>query len=788
MENSVIDVANCAWSRAIAHGWETPYRVRYASNLDDGPWHGMPLGGFGAGCIGRSSAGDFNLWHLDGGEHLFQTVPACQFSLFEQGTGAYALGSPPADGTLAAWQWYPAGQGTYSARYPRSGFVYDGVFSTDVSCEQFSPILPHNYQETSYPLAVFLWRFHNPTAQPITLSLMFSWQNMVGWFTNATPSSAIEIRDDGSPVYTYTPRWRHSQGNFNEILQTDQYHGWRLRRSPHATPPQEGDGEWAALVPTGVGECFWHSRWNPDGDGADLWQYFAKDGSLPNCTDTTPAHESEQVAAAFALRFTVAPGQTTELPVVLAWDLPVTEFGAGIIYYRRYTDFCDRSGQNAVRLASRGLQHYRQWQQQIRSWQQPILEHPHWPDWFKMALCNELYVLSSGGTLWSAASDRDPLGQFAVLECLDYRWYESLDVRLYGSFALLHLWPDLEKTVMRAFARAIPTADPTPRIIGYFYRGDPATAYRAPRKVANAVPHDLGAPNEHPWERTNYTAYQDCNLWKDLAADFVLLVYRDFLLTGGSDLDFARECWPAVVAALNYLKQFDTDGDGLPENGGAPDQTYDDWRLQGVSAYCGGLWLAALEAAIALATVLEQPEGKTYDRWLQQARPRYHALLWNGAYYRLDTGSGSEVVMADQLCGQFYAKLLGLPDIVPPECARKALETIYDTCFLQFHNGTLGAANGLLPNGQPEHPHATHPLEVWIGINFGLAAFLWQSGMTAEAWRLAEVVVQQVYEHGLQFRTPEAITAQGTFRACMYLRPMAIWALAIVSQGDPHKT
>ncbi len=788
VDKRLIDLENCAWTRAIAQGWEAPYRVRYASNLDDGPWHGMPLGGLGAGCIGRSPAGNFNLWHLDGGEHLFQTVPACQFSLFEESTAAYAFGTPPTDGTLSAWQWYPAGKGIYSARYPRSGFAYEGVFKAVVSCEQFSPILPHNYQETSYPVAVFLWRFQNPTTTPLTLSLMLTWQNMVGWFTNATPSSAIEIRDDGSPVYTYTPRWRQSEGNFNEILQTDSYQGWRLRRSPHPAPPQEGDGEWAALLPTGIGEFFWHSRWNPDGDGAEVWQSFAQDGSLLNVTDTTPAQGSEQIAAAVALRFCLNPKEMLEIPVVLAWDLPVTEFGKGIIYYRRYTDFCDRSGQNAVTLASRGLQQYHQWRAQIQAWQQPILEHPDWPDWFKMALCNELYVLSSGGTLWSAASDRDPIGQFAVLECLDYRWYESLDVRLYGSFALLHLWPELEKAVMRAFARAIPTADPTLRIIGYFYRGDPETAYKAPRKVANAVPHDLGAPNEHPWERTNYTAYQDCNLWKDLASDFVLLVYRDFLLTGGTDLDFARECWPAVVAALNYLKQFDHDGDGLPENSGAPDQTYDDWKLQGVSAYCGGLWLAALEAAVALGKRLNQPERHTYAAWLQQARPRYHELLWNGTYYRLDTGSGSEVIMADQLCGQFYAKLLGLPDIVPPACAHKALITIYDTCFLQFHKGQLGAANGLLPNGQPENPQATHPLEVWIGINFGLAAFLWQSGLTAEAWRLAEVVVRQIYENGLQFRTPEAITANGTFRACMYLRPMAIWALAIVSRGNSVKT
>ena len=60
-----------SWSRPFGLGWEQPYTVRYASNLDDGPNHGMPLGGFGAGCIGRAPDGNVNLWHLDGGEHWF---------------------------------------------------------------------------------------------------------------------------------------------------------------------------------------------------------------------------------------------------------------------------------------------------------------------------------------------------------------------------------------------------------------------------------------------------------------------------------------------------------------------------------------------------------------------------------------------------------------------------------------------------------------------------------------------------------------------------------------------
>lgn len=33
-----------SWSRPFGLGWEKPYTVRYASNLDDGPWHGAPWG------------------------------------------------------------------------------------------------------------------------------------------------------------------------------------------------------------------------------------------------------------------------------------------------------------------------------------------------------------------------------------------------------------------------------------------------------------------------------------------------------------------------------------------------------------------------------------------------------------------------------------------------------------------------------------------------------------------------------------------------------------------------
>ncbi len=786
------EIPTSAWQRSIGLGWEKPYTVRYASNLDDGPYHGMPLGGFGAGCIGRSHCGEFNLWHLDGGEHIFKSLPACQFSIFEEVEGetpqAYALSTEaPEDESLSRWQWYPKEKGSYHALYPRSWFKYEGVFKSQLICEQFSPIWAENYQESSYPVAIFDWTVHNPTDKPITISIMLSWQNTVGWFTNAIKSPTVKVRDDGSPVYEYQPCWGDSTGNYNQWIQDNYRVGCLLNRIQPHDEIQEGEGQIAiASISNPALEVFFNSRWHPKGDGGDLWDYFAMNGSLPDFQDETPASPGEQIGAALAIRVTIQPGKSKKIPFILAWDFPITEFARGINYFRRHTDFFGRTGNNAWTVVRTALKHSDSWRDSILAWQNPILQREDLPYWFKMALFNELYLLTDGGTLWSAATENDPVGQFGVLECLDYRWYESLDVRLYGSFGLMMLWSRLDKAVLEAFARAIPIGDDTPRIIGY-------NRASAVRKIAGATPHDLGAPNEHPWVASNYTSYQDCNLWKDLPSDFVLQVYRDYLLTGAKDTEFLWECWDAVVETLNYLKTFDLDNDGIPENSGAPDQTFDDWQLKGISAYCGGLWIAGLEAAIKIGNVLlnnppRNPEKNidstaiqnnltTYQNWLEQSRKIYHSTLWNGEYYRLDSESGSEVVMADQLCGHFYSKLLGLPLVVEEEYALSALKKIYDTCYLKFSNGEFGAANGLLPDGKPEKPDATHPLEVWTGINFGLAAFLLQSGMKEEAFKLTETVVKQIYENGLQFRTPEAITAVGTFRASHYLRAMAIWGV-----------
>jgi non-lysosomal glucosylceramidase len=801
--NGAPTAGSSSWSRAFGLGWEQPYTVRYASNLDDGPNHGMPLGGFGAGCIGRAPDGSFNLWHLDGGEHWFGNLPDCQFALFETDgdqSRAHALAvkpevdasRPTAGEPLSAWSWYPASSdkkrtGTYAARYPISTTQYTGVFQAEVSCEAFSPILPGDYQRTSYPVAVFVWTLTNPTNRPLDLSLLLSWRNTTGWFTNTDPTAAVTFRDDGSPEHNYVPAIGRSKGHRNTWVEHPGLKGVLLD-GERATPLAEGQGQWciATADHLEVQRC---SSWDPSGSGAELWEPFARDGSIPDSNNDRRSGDSDPASAALAVKCCLEPGASIEIPLVISWDLPVTAFATGSRALRRYSDFFGGeaggdSGTSAAAIAAEALRDWRDWRVQIEAWQKPVLERSDLPEPLRMALFNELYDLASGGSLWTAAAAGDPVGQFGVLECLDYAWYESLDVRLYGSFALLQLWPELDKAVLRSFARAIPAADATLRPIGWYFTQGKGRV-EAARKLAGATPHDLGAPNERPFEATNYTAYQDCNLWKDLASDYVLQVWRTFKLApNGPDLGFLAECWPAAIQALTYLKTFDVNNDGLPDNGGAPDQTFDDWPLKGVSAYCGALWIAALEAGLAIAQQLQlelgldtSGEQRQLGGWLEQSRANFDLLLWNGEFYKIDAESGTPVVMADQLCGDFYARLLGLPAVVADKRASSALKAIKESCFEGFQGGRLGVANGLRRDGTPLDPNGTHPLEVWTGINFGLAAYYRLMGETSTAFAITGAVVEQVYSGGLQFRTPEAITGVNTFRACHYLRAMAIWAL-----------
>jgi non-lysosomal glucosylceramidase len=730
--------------------------------LDDGEFAGVPIGGLGTGSIGRTYRGDVARWHLEVGAHRFEPVAADAFSLFvggpsgEQATVLSAL--RPAD--LPAWGWtLPVGGGTYHALFPRAWQTFEPEqLGVRLVGEQLSPVIAGDLERSALPVGVFEWWVENPGPDRLTVALLFTWADP---FAASGPAEArphvISVDEDGSIAVEFGDTQAEAPAGLRGSIAI------------------------AALGGDGV-ELSARSWFDPVAD-EELWADFAADGRLDPEDRATPgargtAASADVGGAAIAATLSLAPGERRSVRFAIAWDLPIVEFGVGRRWWKRYTRTWGRTGRRAAELARHALVETPGWRAAIQAWQQPYLDDPIRPDWYVMALFNELYFLVDGGSFWehgevgSPEPTTDHVGRFALLECVDYPFYDTVDVDFYASFALLELFPELELGGIRDLLAAIPVDDPEAVVIE-------ASGARAPRKVGGTVPHDVGGPGDDPFVRPNWYRFQDVNGWKDLGPKFVLQTWRDAVAAGPKGDDLIREAWPTVETVLTRLAAFDRDRDGLLEHDGIPDQTYDTWPMRGPSAYGGSLWLGAVAAAGAMARRLGAADAAArWDGWLERGKASFDRRLWRGDHYAYDDGGGasSNSVMADQLAGQWYADATGLGDLVPPEHVDAALRTIHRLNVCGFAGGRMGAVNGSRPDGTVD-ASSEQSAEVWVGTNYALAAFMIGRGLVTEGWETARGVVETTYERGLWFRTPEAYDADGNFRATIYLRPLAIWAI-----------
>jgi non-lysosomal glucosylceramidase len=787
------DIPKAAWKRPIGAPLEHPGTKKPSldsGHIDDGYWQGAPVGGFGAGTFSRTYRGDFARWHIEGGVHKYQSVLGNQFVMFQQAEGDAAgfaqvlTADHPKGGALSSWRWdYPVGAGDYYALYPKSWFDYRSErFPAHVILEQFSPILPDNYKESSYPVAVYRWHAENPTKKRVTVSVLLSWENMLGWFRTFSRDLGGRMSDGNHNQFHSEPFPRDIKNSNAAPGSEGTMKGIIFDRNHISTARVEDawDGQWtiASLESPGV-EVTYLTTFEPGGDGKEVWQTFSKDGRLSNSNEAWTS-TGENLAGAIAVRFTLEPGEKRIVPIVIAWDMPIVQFGEGRKWYRHYTDFYGTTGLSSWAIARDGLKNAAFWSDAIDAWQAPYVNDESKPLWYRGTLFNELYVLADLGSFWGrpvgADSKQPPV--YSFMECYDYPYYETLDVRFYGSMPLIKFWPDIEKSVMREFAATVPRESDEKMIWIWKSQHSGSTTFKI-RKAKGAVPHDLGVPAEDPFMQINQFSWQDTNGWKDLNPKFVLMVYRDFVLTGSKDKEFLRDTWPAIEESLAYLRKYDTDGDGLPENGGYPDQTYDEWVVRGESAYSGGLWLASLRAAEEIAKQLnDSAAAAQYHDLFAKGQASYIKKLWNGEYFRYDTQSEyRDDIQADQLAGQWYANMTGLGDLVPRDMQLSSLKKIYNFNVLKFADGSMGAVNGIAPDGSLVKSNE-QVQEVWTGTTFGLAALMLGEGMKDEAFRTAWGIYHTTYEtKGYWFRTPEAWDISGNYRASMYMRPAAIWAL-----------
>ncbi|EPB70424.1 hypothetical protein ANCCEY_10478, partial [Ancylostoma ceylanicum] len=438
---------------------------------------------------------------------------------------------------------------------------------------------------------------------------------------------------------------------------------------------------------------------------------------------------SEELGIAVSCRFAVPALSFKCSTFSLVWFMPVVHFGGKSRSYKRwYTRYVGEESGSIEKLVDSALIEGENWRLEIEKWQEPVINDKSLPEWYKSALFNELYYVVDGAAFWfeydSSWKDIEKInpitekqlrkfGRFGYMESWEYLMINTYDVHFYASWAFVKNWPQLELSIQLEFCDQLNRTDA--RTATSLKEGK-----RMDIKTYSRIPHDIGNPHEEPWAQTNAYILHDTAEWRDLNLKFVLSCWRDYILIVEKKYD--RESALKILAYFykqsetivrNALSEWDIDEDGMIENSGIADQTYDVWTMSGTSAYCGSLWLAALSCVSYMAEELGKDGSSLYfEDVLARAKEAFVKKLWNGS----EDGSVdiSSIQSEEVWTGIGYS-----------------------------------LASFMIAKGKRNEGFDT------------------ARGMFEKCWNRL----------GLQYQTPEAIYEEKYYRAIGYMRPLAIWAI-----------
>ena len=345
--------------------------------VDDGEAAGAPLGGMGAGTLGRTYKGDFAQWHLRPGTHTH--APAAHtFAAVRVDGLATVLSSLDAHGgwdldggdgvdarranrtsteTTLRRRVLPADGtgGTYRALYPRSSYSYvPGSISAsgDVALTQtqFSPVLPGRYREASLPVAVFRFTARNTQTQARvnrSVSLLFQFENPTrardvapwrgtkgvrpsgdasahaafGVGRDANESSASPTMNASTPMPTSRVSHRGAHMYTKRVVSGG--------ASMHVSEPWHGGFAVAAAEAAGARVTVTPGVFSRRA-AANHWRAFEARGECVSEDERSkeldvPVNASLAYSAV-CVSFTLAPGASREIVFSVAWDFPVASF------------------------------------------------------------------------------------------------------------------------------------------------------------------------------------------------------------------------------------------------------------------------------------------------------------------------------------------------------------------------------------------------------------------------------------------------------------------------------
>ena len=516
--------------------------------------------------------------------------------------------------------------------------------------------------------------------------------------------------------------------------------GQPLRAGDRLVPGATGWGTMAlaALDPKAVALPAWAA--------AEELSAFVSDLSKAKPGEEAVSKPGETLNAALGVPFTLEPGQSRTVTLVMTWHFPnVQRFQhPGNLYCRHWID--------APAVAAYVADNIEALWGRTRLYHETLYQS-NLPEEFLDAMTSQSVILRGPTCFWSED------GYFGGFE------------GSYGCCPLncTHVW-----NYAQSHARLFPQVGRNMRVSNFitFLHPDGETSHR-----------------EHGPHKAFIDGHCAC----------IEAAYREYQLS--PDRRFLEKIWPGVKKAVDWLiEAIDDDHDGVPA--GHQWNTYDT-AVSGANTFIGSQYLAALAAGERMALVMNDPASAERWRAIRQAGSQnQNEKLWNGEYYiqvpepksARDYNTGCH---ADQLLGQWWAHMLGLGYLYPAPRVKSALEAVMKDNFREKLAGikqvprryVLDEEGGLLictwPKGARPASFILYADEVWTGIEYAAAGAMVYEGLIDQARKIVRTARSRYdgrRRDGLNSGpggNPYNELECGKF----YARAMSAWSLLIASQG-----
>jgi uncharacterized protein (DUF608 family) len=467
-----------------------------------------------------------------------------------------------------------------------------------------------------------------------------------------------------------------------------------------------------------------------------------------------PKLDASEAGASLAVDFELQPEERQVIPLLLAWFCPRWEGSPAHHYWHAYskrfrsveevTDFlaCHRAG-----LLAR-----------IIGWQSEIYQAAGLPTWMKDQLVNILHTITED-SFWASESipPEDwyrPTGIFGLTESPRTTPHVCNPSDWYGGLPIVFFFPDLAASLLRSYVHfQLPNGE-------------------VPLGIGEGA--DLSKPTYHLIHTLNSCVHIHLidRLWQ-----------RD------CDPAVLREFYPSVRKALTYMKTLDRDGDGLAdlEPDPMPNQFYNGWAWYGTAVHVNGYWLAALAMVQRMAeSIGDSATAHDCRTWRQTASRSMEEKLWAGDRYLLynDPGSGrcSDTVLANQLAGEWCARLHRLSSVFPAGHIQKTLATIKRLCMPLTSAGALNAAR---PDGTMDQSASPQSDGIFTGEATCLAATMaYASDLEAALEIVGRLFATIVLQDRLEWDMPNILDAAGkAIHGTDFYQNMILWALPLAMQN-----